>query len=191
MTSGVITRGADMAKQVMTARLEGSESVMAALRKLSDARGRVKAGVTEGAANDNGKDVLAYAPVQEFGGHIPVTDKMRGFLAANYGIHLRKDTTHITIPPRSFLRTTLQEKGNEWVTFLGRALNAGRKPEDALELVGGRMQDDIIAKINSNMPPPNSAATNFIKQQDAPAAMGKTLQHTGTLIHSINYEVEK
>jgi len=43
------------------------------------------------------------APYHEYGADILVTDKMRGFLAAS-GLHLKKDTTHIVIPRRAFMR---------------------------------------------------------------------------------------
>lgn len=173
----------------VTAKLTGGEALLAKLQKLADARGSVRAGVLEGAANADGKSVLEYAPVQEFGGHIPVTDRMRGFLAANYGIRLKKTTTVIVIPPRSFLRTTFKEHKDEWIDILARALKAGKEPGVALEYVGIRMQDDIVQQIASNMPPPNSPATDFIKQQVAPANIGRTLMQTGTLVHSIDYEV--
>lgn len=173
----------------VTAKLEGGEALLAKLQKLADARGSVRAGVLEGAANADGKSVLEYAPVQEFGGRIPVTDRMRGFLAANYGIRLKKTTTAIVIPPRSFLRTAYQEHRGEWFDILARALKAGREPAAALEYAGIRMQDDIVAQIASSMPPANSPATDLIKQQDAPANVGRTLMHTGTLAHSIAYEV--
>lgn len=42
------------------------------------------------------------AKVQNDGCSIAVTDKMRGFLAAEYGIFLRATTTHIVVPPRHF-----------------------------------------------------------------------------------------
>ena len=48
------------------------------------------------------------AKVHEFGKDIEVTPKMRGYLHS-IGIHLRKDTTHIHIPERSFMRTALAE----------------------------------------------------------------------------------
>lgn len=47
--------------------------------------------------------------VHEFGATINVTDKMRAFLH-HIGIHLKKDTTQIVIPARSFLRNTLLSK---------------------------------------------------------------------------------
>lgn len=52
-----------------------------------------------------GNDRVNIAAVHEFGCTIRVTQRMRGYLHA-IGIHLRKDTTHIVIPERSFLRAT-------------------------------------------------------------------------------------
>lgn len=46
----------------------------------------------------DGKPTMV-AKVQDRGATIPVTEKMRGFLAA-HGIFLRATTTHIVIPPR-------------------------------------------------------------------------------------------
>lgn len=174
---------------MVTASMSGKEALLARLEAMANLGGMVKAGVLEGAKTADGKSVLDYAPIQEFGGQIKVTDKMRGFLAVNYGIHLRKDTTHITIPPRSFLRSTYQKHKREWFDIVARAIKAG-KGELALEYAGIRMQDDIIQTIQGNMPPPNSAMTTMIKQKVAPAAVGKTLMQTGTLVHSINYEVQ-
>lgn len=47
--------------------------------------------------------------IHEFGATINVTDKMRAYLH-HIGIHLKKDTTQIVIPARSFLRDTLLSK---------------------------------------------------------------------------------
>lgn len=149
----------------------------------------VKAGVLEDATGAGGKSVMDYAPIQEFGGSIPVTQKMRFFLGMTYGIWLGRAKTHITIPPRSFMRTTFAAKRKEWVSYLGKALKAGTPVATALEYVGIKMQDDIIQTIKSNLPPPNSAMTNKIKELVAPGALGKTLQMTGTLVHAIKYQL--
>lgn len=167
--------------------ISGGDAILQRLRDLARSNGLVKAGIVEGSRN--AAEVLKYAPIQEFGGQIEVTPKMRGFLAANYGIHLKASKTHITIPARSFLRTTFQEHWQEWRDIIAQALAAGYPPDVALEYAGIRMQDDIIAKIQSSMPPPNSEATNLIKRQEAPEMVGRTLQHTGQLVHSIWYEV--
>lgn len=52
---------------------------------------------------DEDSKILMIAHVNEFGWQIEVTDKMRGYLGAT-GLHLKKDTTHINIPERSYIR---------------------------------------------------------------------------------------
>lgn len=42
------------------------------------------------------------AKVQNDGCIIPVTEKMRGYFAATYGIGLKKETTHLIVPGRKF-----------------------------------------------------------------------------------------
>lgn len=49
------------------------------------------------------------AKVQDEGGIIPVTQKMRGFLATNFGIYLRAETSHIVIPGRNFWRDSVKQ----------------------------------------------------------------------------------
>lgn len=43
---------------------------------------------------------IAY--VQEHGAAIPVTEKMRGFIAYTWGIYLKRSTTHIHVPGKQF-----------------------------------------------------------------------------------------
>lgn len=55
---------------------------------------------------DSGLNNASLGAIHEFGVTVKVTEKMRKYL--NYlGIHLRKDTTEIEIPQRSFLAGTL------------------------------------------------------------------------------------
>ncbi len=168
----------------VTVNVSGMEGVLKALEKFKELKGSVKAGVLEGATGDEGKSVLDYAPIQEFGGQIPVTKKMRGFLAAAFGVHLKKTTTVINIPSRPFLRSTYAENKEKW-----NAVARGMSASNALEAVGGEMQLDIIEKIKSSMPPPNSPMTTKIKQEKAPAVVGQTLQFSGSLLKSILHEV--
>lgn len=51
-------------------------------------------------------DMAGLGAVHEFGTTINVTPKMRAFLH-HIGVHLRKDTTQVEIPSRSFLRDSL------------------------------------------------------------------------------------
>lgn len=66
-----------------------------------------------------GKPTLI-AKVQDQGATIRVTDKMRGFLAANYGIYLRQETTHIHIPGRYFWSTVLRKTRSQALRKLRR-----------------------------------------------------------------------
>lgn len=50
--------------------------------------------------------------VHEFGATINVTEKMRAYLHSQ-GLHLRKDTTNIIIPARSFLREPILGKSGK------------------------------------------------------------------------------
>jgi len=170
---------------MITAQAKGFELIQ--LKKRLDAlvkagKPLVVAGITEG-------PVLEYAPIQEFGGTINVTEKMRGFLGAMYGIHLRKTTKTISIPSRPFLRTTWKRNNGKWSEYLARALRAGQSPRMALELVGTMMEDDIRKTLDSNLPPPNSEATTRIKEQEAPTSVGRTLYFKGELYKSITHEV--
>ncbi len=54
-------------------------------------------------------DPTMIAKVQDQGATIQVTEKMRGFLAAAYGIRLRSDTTHINIPGRHFWEQSIRQ----------------------------------------------------------------------------------
>ena len=56
-------------------------------------------------------DMAGIGAVQEYGAEIPVTDKMRGFLRHNFGINLKKTTTHIRIPARSWLYAPIKDAG--------------------------------------------------------------------------------
>lgn len=72
-----------------------------------------------GRGGDPSNDVAARMAVLELGARIRVTKKMRGYLAAVMGIHLKKTTTEITIPARGVIRYTAEkEKKNLWDVLL-------------------------------------------------------------------------
>lgn len=93
------------------------------------------------------------------------------------------------IPARPFMRRTVKSKGTGWVKNVAAALKAGRTPQQALQLTGMRMAEDIQATIKSNMPPPNSLET-MLKKHAAEAGKG-TLIDTGSMIKSINYRLDE
>lgn len=126
------------------------------------------------------------AAVHEFGATITVTPKMRGFLGAA-GLHLKKSTTQITIPERSFLRSTTQEHGKEAAALLAKSINEAlfgdgdmRKP---FELTGSLLAGLSKKKIQSGIEPKNSDFTVARKKSSRP------LIDTGQLVQSITWEV--
>lgn len=55
-------------------------------------------------------DLAGLGAIHEFGCQIPITDKMRGFFFHQFGVNLKKSTTHIVIPSRSFLQMPLERR---------------------------------------------------------------------------------
>lgn len=64
--------------------------------------GLVKSKGSDEEISDN-LDIAGLGAVHEFGAKIPVTDKMRAFFRWKFKINLKKSTTHIIIPARSFI----------------------------------------------------------------------------------------
>lgn len=142
--------------------ISGGDKWRKALERMAR-KAQVRAGVLEGATTTEGQSVAQYAAYNEFG--------------------------TARIPARPFMRTTLQKQRGEWVQGLGRLL-ASRDPEQALHFVGRRMEDDIRAKILSNMAPANAPSTVARKNKEEAGRAG-TLVDTGALAQSISYEISK
>lgn len=142
------------------------------LEELVKAAGQagVKAGILEGATNnETGENVATYAAHNEFG-----TSK---------------------IPSRPFLRKTFEQNESKWADGLSKML-MNRTPSEALQLLGMRMQDDIVKTIKSNMSPRNAPETIARKTKSVTKG-GKvtgshapgTLIDTGSMLNAVNYEV--
>lgn len=75
----------------------------------------VKIGLLAGKGGDmqvgENIDLAGIGAVQEYGAEIPVTDKLRAFFRYNFGVNLKKTTTHIKIPARSWLYEPIKDKG--------------------------------------------------------------------------------
>ena len=54
-------------------------------------------------------DLAGLGAVQEYGAKIPVTDKLRNFFRWNFGVNLKKSTTEIEIPARSWLYAPIKD----------------------------------------------------------------------------------
>lgn len=144
--------------------------------------------VAVGILSKSGGEMLMIANVHEFGCTIPVTDKMRGFLAHEYGVHLKKSTKVIKIPERSFVRSSYDDKRNE-VSKKGEDLivevvNGGLSARSFYEMIGQTCADTIrdymVNEVNS---PANSEMTKTIKESSNP------LVNKGQLAAAITYEV--
>lgn len=157
-------------------------------RMAQDKAIKVRAGVLEGATTTDGKTVAQYAAYNEFGAVVRVSPKMKAFFRYRFGVNLKKD--ELVIPVRPFMRTTLEKHRQAWVSGVVALLKNGHTPQDTLQQVGKRMAGDIQAQIMSNMDPENSGLTTKIKNERESGRAG-TLVNTGTLVRSINYEVEK
>ena len=128
---------------------------------------------------------IAY--VNEYGWDIEVTEKMRAYLHAQ-GLHLKKETTHIHIPERSFIRSGYDAnrdefgKKAEWV--VEAALKHGIDIETALDSLGIELQGIIRQFMTDLKDPKNHPFTVEQKKSSNP------LIDTGQLRTAIDYEVE-
>ena len=103
---------------------------------------------------DNSISMVQLGAIHEFGTQISVTPKMRAYLGSQ-GLHLRKETTHINIPLRSFIRETVNVRQDEIKVLQRMLLEAvldGRiDAETALSQLGlavaGMMQERIAMSI--------------------------------------------
>jgi hypothetical protein len=93
------------------------------------------------------------------------------------------------IPERSFMRSTVDEKQQEWNKALDRIVGSITEGdisniEQKISFVAEQMVNDIKEKIDSNVPPPLSEATKKRK------GSSRTLIDTGIMRASITYKVE-
>lgn len=139
----------------------------------------------------DGSDILLYAAANEFGAQITVTDKMRRYLHA-IGLHLKKSTTIIKIPERSFMRSTFDKSAvidkvmKRFERFLNMMIEGKSNPVDLMGGAGDVMVSEIKSTITSNVTPENAEFT--VKQKGA----GKgTLFASGSLLKSISRLVKK
>ena len=165
--------------------LKINQQLLNRLQKLK--KGKVEVGWLEGLTYDNGMPVWKVAEINEFGATIKVTDKMRGWFLYN-GFPLSKNTTEIHIPARSFMRSTEDEKKEEWSNVINSRLvkvfSGELTIEQALEQLGIKIKADIQEKIASSVPPPNAPMTQIRKGKNTP------LIDSGLMLNSITFKTE-
>lgn len=128
------------------------------------------------------------AEIHEFGCVIPVTDKMRRFLGA-HGIHLKKETTQIVIPERSFLRAGFDSCQEDVISktqkLLGSYLESDQHAEIILKLCGTELASQIKKYARDLKEPPKSEASKVLGSKNS-----NPLIQTGAMINNITYRIE-
>lgn len=124
------------------------------------------------------------AGIHEYGCDIRVTEKMRGYLASQ-GLHLKKQTTHIHIPERSFLRSGYDQSRGEVAKKAGVLMGevaAGRlSAGGCVQAVGLELSSKIKDYARDVSDPPNHPFTQEQKGSANP------LVDTGGLIAGITW----
>ena len=126
------------------------------------------------------------AGIHEYGCTIKITPKMRNWLAAN-GLHLKKSTTEIVIPERSFLRAGFDEHHETVIrtaeAALGKVLMSG-KVDEYLETVGQLLRDKIVEYGIELSDPPKHPFT----LQRNPSKTNPLVQ-SGEMLEALTFEV--
>ena len=145
--------------------------------------------VVIGITAKNDSKLIMIANVHEYGCNIPVTNKMRGFFAYNFGVNLKKDTKVIKIPERSFIRSGFDKYHQEFANYgdlLNQVINGNIPAKDFYDIIGqkgaDRIRDFLIKEVRS---PANSGLTIRNKGSSNP------LVDTGRLANAIDYEVRR
>lgn len=128
-------------------KLPNFEKLQSQVKKVGNQK--VKIGVLDGATYPNGTSVSKVAAYLEYGWTQTVTEKQRGWLAAN-GIHV-KPSTILSSPARPFFEATYTANRKKWVE-LGQSSLKGltnnpnqvhNKITQALTLLGLTAQQDL------------------------------------------------
>lgn len=85
---------------------------------------QVFVGLLRTAKNKQGEELANLGHIHEYGRIVKVTPKMRGYLGAVLGIHLKPDTIAITIPARPFLQPVLDAEKGEVVKIFQKELQS-------------------------------------------------------------------
>lgn len=128
------------------------------------------------------------ARVHEYGVDIEVTDKMRRFFVAKFGVGLKASTKFIRIPERSFLRagSVLAEQAviTKAKEFVPQALLGNVDVELLFEALGMELRSEIQEYAVDLRSPSNASLTVENKGSSNP------LVDTGNMINSMEVIVE-
>jgi hypothetical protein len=141
-----------------------------ALQKIVDTKLAVKAGIPAGATTTDGKSIPEYAMYNEVG------------------------TAHI--PPRPFMRDTVNDKQDNWKSFLESNVDYNNIQRDKCVSVMGVLGEVMVADIKQTIQKgnfvPDAPATVKTKQRRGKSEPDHPLIDTGQLLeHGISSEVVK
>lgn len=89
-----------------------------------------------------------------------------------FGATIEHEKGAIHIPERSFIRSTFDEKANEWAKFvqkrLPKVILGQMAPRQLVELLGEKITADIKLKIKAINDPPNAPSTIAKKKSSSP-----------------------
>lgn len=132
-------------------------------------------------------ELVMIGRVHEYGTTINVTPKMRGWFAGN-GYPLKKTTTQIKIPERSYLRSGFDENIDDITRkvqqLLPNVLEHKVNPDVFMNEIGKEFAGMIQKKMNTLRSPANSAMTIERKKSSNP------LIDSGHLRDSIRHKVK-
>ena len=149
--------------------ITGGERMKEALQKIVNTKLAVKAGIPAGATTTDGKSIPEYALYNEVG------------------------TAHI--PPRPFMRDTVNEKADTWKSFLESNVDYNNIERDKCVSVMGVLGEVMVADIKSTIQrgdfEPNAESTIRAKERKGKSEAGHPLIDTGQMLESIISEVVK
>lgn len=162
-------------------RIRDKNQIPRAIRASEELDGkRIKVGVLQDG------QIGMIAAVQEFGANVPVTPKMRGYLASQ-GLFLKATTTQIRIPERSYIRAGWDQNEpdivQKYADLLGKAVANGVSPDALLDALGLESQGALQRFARDLSSPANHPFTVEQKGSSNP------LVDTGNLIASIEYDI--
>lgn len=134
-----------------------------------------------------GSEQAYIAAIHEWGVNITVTQKMRNWFIAQ-GHPLKKSTTQIVIPERSFFRNGMSAKGNKVIEkhkqVIPDVLYGSMSVNAFLDGLGLELSTAIKDYARDLKSPPNSGFTVERKGSSNP------LVDTGSMINAISYKVK-
>lgn len=196
-----------------TARISGVDLWQKELKKIigSATSEALDAGIFNTARDEDGNYVAEYAFYNEFGATIKTKERTQTLrfrknkkgqfvFAKKSRKKVAKEKTVkispgvINIPPRPFMRNTVNANQAKWFRLLRNYLkrNDLRDPliwKKAFVYLGEIIESDIKATIESSVPPPNAPSTVRAKKARGNANPNATLQFRGNLLKSISYQL--